>query len=250
MNENVNVMEVIWQAVDKAEDGCVYYPVAFVDFLWDNGFVDTKKFKRERWDVAFEPFKQADGLFKLTHEEFLTLNKYRYSGEIHIPFDAMRINEGKYTDEGFGQLVSDSIAPSCAFADPELQKFVGELTKEFKQPDDLILIQKSAKFKIKKLLEDSPSPLRRLELLFDNLLKKKGIAKEVEQDLQKISLVATPEQQAELQASTFIAGPSNLSESEALKLKQITKVKKNGEPAPQGGEPLKKIKRSKKGLRG
>src|SRR3989338_5821849 len=205
MNENVNVMEVIWQAVDKDEDGCVYYPVAFVDFLWDNGFVDTKKFPRETWHVAFEPFKQADGLFKLTHEEFLTLNKYRYAGEIHIPFDAMRINEGKYTDEGLDQLVSQSIAPCCSFSTGELKKFFDDLKKDFRQPDGLILVKADAKLKIKKMLEECPSPLRRLELMFDKILSDRGIEKSIAEEAQRLSTIATPQQQAALQQSTFVS---------------------------------------------
>ncbi|MDO8527243.1 MAG: hypothetical protein Q7T03_06115 [Deltaproteobacteria bacterium] len=246
----IHVMEFIWQSVDKGEDGSVHYPQAFVDLLWDNGFVDTKKFPKETWRQAFAPFKQSDDHFKLTRDEFLSLDKFRYSGDIHIPFDAMRINEGKYTDEGFGQLLNDSIIPSCALDTPTLNKFVEDLKKEFRQPDDLILIKTAAKQKIKKLLEENPSPLRRLELMFDEMLKKKGIAKEVEENTQKISTTATPDQIAALQASTFNLGPASLSESQSARLKQMTQAKTAEAPPQESGEPLKKIKRSKKGMRG
>ena len=109
MAGNINVMEFIWKTIDKAHDGCVYYTLEFIDFLWDHGFVDTQKFSRQVWRSAFEPYKQANGSFKLNQAEFFTLDKYRYTGEIYCPFDAMQINEGKYTDEGFEQLSQDSI---------------------------------------------------------------------------------------------------------------------------------------------
>lgn len=246
-----NVMDSIWQTSEKAEDGCLYYPLAFIDFLWDQGFVDTLAHPREEWRAAFEPFKQADGLYKITHAEFLTLDKYRYTGPIHIPFDAMRINEGKYTDEGLDQLVRDSIAPSCHLATAALQQWINDLKKEFRQPDDLILIKAPAKQKIKKLLDEAPSPLRHLEFLFDNLLSQKGIEKEVEAGAQKLSRVATPEQQVTLQQSTFTTGAASFAEMQAKRLKDVTKTSTpKFEEATPGGELLKKVKRSKKGLRG
>lgn len=251
MLETVNVMEAIWQTCEKGEDACFHTPLDFIDFLWDHGFVDTETHSKETWRTAFEPFKQADDSYKISHEEFLSLDKYRYTGPIHIPFDATRINEGKYTDEGFDQLARDSIEPSCGLSPPELKLFIDELKKEFRQPDDLILIKANAKQKIKKLLDDIPSPLRRLEILFDQLLSQKGIEEEVEKGAQQLSRVATPEQQALIQQSTFTTGATSFAEVQAKRLKDVTKTTtpKFEEPIP-GGEPLKKVKRSKKGIRG
>lgn len=248
----VNVMEAIWQASSKAEDGNLYYPDTFIDFLWENGFVDTAKYSKAVWKAAFDPFKQPDGIYRLTHSEFLTLEKYRYTGEIHIPFDAARINEGKYTDEGFQKLVDASIAPSSSLAPDLLRKFIEELKKEFRQDDDLLLIQAAAKTKIKKMLEENPSPLRKLELLFDDMLRSKSAAKEVEALRQQTTApAATPEQLAALQQSTFMTGAASLPEAQSKKLREMSKTlpaKELGGPAE--GEPLKKIKRSKKGVRG
>lgn len=251
MTNQVNVMEAIWASSEKADDGCLYYPIEFIDFLWDHGFVDTQKYAKEDWRRAFDPFKQADGSYKISHDEFLTLDKYRYHGEIRIPFDAMRINEGKYTDEGFGELVSDSIGPSCGLNPEPFKQFIKDLTEEYRQADGLILIKADAKLKIKKLLEDYPSPLRRLELLFDQLLKKEGIEAELETTEKRIARTATPDQQAAIQQSAFLMGDATYSEAQAKKLKGIAKAKvPEAIDTGSGGEPLKKVKRSKKGLRG
>ncbi|OGQ48632.1 MAG: hypothetical protein A3H42_05715 [Deltaproteobacteria bacterium RIFCSPLOWO2_02_FULL_46_8] len=254
MANHINVMEFIWQSVDKSADGCIYYSIEFIDFLWDHGFVDTKKFSRQTWRTAFEPFKQPNGSFKLSHAEFLSLEKYRYAGEINIPFDAMRINEGKYTDEGFEQLAEDSLSPSCSLEAQAFQQFVDALKQEFRQPDGLILIKANAKQKIKKLLEDNPSPLRRLELMFDSMLRQKGeqAAKQADEDLKSVSRTATPEQIAALQTSTFTTGPTSLSEFKADELKKVTKAMpaKLEDLNIEGAEPLTKMKRSRKGMRG
>lgn len=244
-------MEAIWQTSEKFEDGCLYYPIEFIDFLWDHGFVETQTYSKESWRLAFAPFKQPDGLFKLTHDEFLTLDKYRFTGEIHIPFDAMRINEGKYTDEGLDQLFSQSITPSSSFSTGELKEFVNDLKKNFRQPDGLILIKPDAKLKIKKMLEECPSPLRRLELMFDKLLSDREIEKSITEEAQRLSTIATPQQQAALQESTFVSGAASFSEMQARRLKELAKTAApKMETAELGGEPLKKVKRSKKGIRG
>lgn len=245
-----NVMEAIWLASPKAQDGNLHYPEAFIDFLWDNGFVDTAKYPKETWKAAFEAFKQKEGNYKITHDEFLTLDKYRYRGELHVPFDALRINEGKYTDEGFLKLVSESVAPSCSLPPDLLQKYVEELKNEFRQEDDLLLIKAPAKQKIKKLLEENPSPLRKLEILFDDMLKAKAARKEIEELQRQAAPTATPEQMAALQQSTFTSGASSYAEEQAQRLKDVAKAKPASETSPAEGEPLKKIRRSKKGLRG
>lgn len=244
-------MEVIWASSEKEKDGCLHYPPPLIDFLWDNGFVDTEKFNPEEWRQAFEAFKQKDGNYKISHDEFMTLDKYRYDGPIRIPFDPEKINEGKYTDEGFGQLVQSSIAPSCGLPPSELKQCIDDLKQEFRQDDDLVLIKAAAKQKIKKLLDEFPSPLRRLEIIFDRMMRSAGKQKEIETLDQATQMTATPEQAAAIQKSTFSAGALSVAETKAKALREITQAQSKEEPpANGGGEELKSIKRSKKGLRG
>lgn len=251
MSEPINVMEAIWASSEKGEDGSLHYPIELIDFLWDHGFVDTQQFSKETWRAAFEIFKQADETYKISHDAFVSLEKYRYTGAIRNPFDAMRINEGKYTDEGLDQLTRDSIVPSCGLPAADLQKCIDDLKKGFRQPDGLILIKADAKLKIRKLLEESPSPLRRLEFLFDSYLKKEGVEAELAQTEQQVRRVATPDQQSAVQQSAFLTGEASFSEIQAKRLKEIAKAKPLTETAGASqGEPLKKVKRSKKGLRG
>lgn len=250
MSNPINVMEAIWEMSPKEADGRVRYDQELVDFLWDYGFVDTKKFPKETWREFFGAFRQPDGTYQLNHKEFLNLEPYRYTGEIRIPLDPFRINEGKYTDEGFDKLVELSIAPSCSLLVNELQKFVTELKNEFRQSDQLILIKMPAKRQIKKLIEDHPSPLRRLEILFDKLLEQQAVKQQAIAAGQKISRVATPEEQQRLQASLFTT-QSSFAETQAQRLKEVTKARSKTETLPEAsGEELKKIKRSKKGIRG
>ena len=246
-----NSIEFIWNSLEKTEDGqkVRYYPEDAA-FLWDYGFVDTGQFSKHDWLKALTPFQQPDGTFVLNHDEFLTLDRYRYQGPVKITFDPMKINEGRYTDEGFQELVDHSIAPSCGLPAMEFKTKIDDLKKEFRQGDGLILLKQPAKLKIRAWLEEFPSPTRRRELMFDDFLKDTGYFQKAEAESQKASLVASPEQQAAIQASTFSQVPTTRTEAQAKAFKAMAKSK----PKPQAKGPatteLKKVKRSRKGLRG
>jgi hypothetical protein len=248
--DQFDVMEHLWSTIDKTEDGkFVHYDEIDVHQLYINGFVDAQQFTLQEWMKAFEPFRQADGTFLVNKDNFLALDKYRYKGEIRIPFDAMKINEGKYTDEGLDELVSASIAPSCKLPPEQLKEFFDTLKRDFRQADGLILIKTAAKTRIKTLLENNPSPLRNLELLLDHMLSERGA--DMEGDIDRAELDAAT-MQASRAASSFSETPTTKSEAKAVGLKALTKARKGkaGEVKGKDKTELKKIRRSRKGMRG
>lgn len=246
-----DVMEHLWETLDKTEDGShLRYTTVDIEQLWWMGFVDTDKIELDHWIAVFEPYRQEDGSFLLSKDDFIALDKYRYKGEIKIPFDAMLINEGRYTDEGLDDLVNVSIAPSCNLPPDKLKEFFDAIKKDFKGSDSLILIKKPAKERVKALLDSHPSPLRNLEIILDRMLSQKGseFEKEIEQ-----SEADAATSQAALQASHFSAAPTSRVEAKAKGFEEIAKSRKREPDAEIKGVAkveLKKIKRSRKGVRG
>ena len=247
-----SVMEHLWETLDKTADGKhIPYTMIDIEQLWYMGFVDTQRFGMKEWKAAFEPYRQPDGTFLLNRQQFLSLDRYRYKGEIRIPFDAMRINEGKYTDDGLDDLINASIVPSCSLPFPKIKEFFDALKKDLRQADGLILIKKPAKERIKALLDAHPSPLRNLELLLDRMLATQGeeFAKQIEK-----SEVDAATIQAAREVSSFTAAPTTRTEAGAKELKKIEKAREKRPPQPKAkGKPeveVKKIKRSRKGVRG
>ncbi len=249
--DQFDVMEHLWDTLDKAPDGNhIIYTEMDLEQLWWMGFVDTENVNMETWKAVFEPFRQPDDTFLLNKENFLNLDRYRYKGEIHVPFDAMQINEGKYTDEGFEDLVNASIVPSCGLPVNKLKEFIDTLKKDFRQEDGLILIKKESKKRIKALLAANPSPLRNLELVLDNMIAKRG--KEIQGEIDMAELDAAAIEAAK-QVSSFSAAPTTTSEAKAKGLDALTKARRKEEPAEVEGKEkteLKKIRRSRKGMRG
>jgi hypothetical protein len=249
--DQFDVMEHLWKTLEKTPDGkhIVYSEVDIVH-LWLTGFVDTEKVSLEEWKAVFEPLRQADDKFLVSKDNFLALDRYRYKGEIHVPFDAMKINEGKYTDEGLEDLIKASIIPSCGLSREKFREFVDTLKKNFRQPDGLILIKKEAKSRIKTLLDKHPSPLRNLELILDKMLAKRGEAMEGEIEMAELDAKVI---EAAKQASSFSATPMTKVEAKARGLEALTKAKRAETSAELEGKPkteLRKIKRSRKGMRG
>lgn len=244
------VMEEIWNNLIKSpdENHATFSEVDITD-LWESGFVDTEKYSLEDWVKIFEPHKNADGDYVLTKEELFEKEKYRYTGEIMIPFEPLLINEGKYTDEGLQELIDMSIYPSCSLGKKELQEFFETFKETYRGDDDLITMNMEGKRQISELINESPSPTRRRELMFDALFR---------QHIEEIAkgnvdaFKATPEQAAQVQISTFSTLPSSRSEAASKELKGIEK-RKDAPQATGGGDEgvsLKNVKKSRKGFKG
>lgn len=245
-----DVMEYLWKTLEKTADGKhIRYNIYDVEMLWKMGFVDTERYPLEEWKQVFEPYRQQDGTFLLSKDAFYALDEYRYKGEIHIPFDAMRINEGLYTDEGFNDLVDASIAPSCSLSKEELKAFFDGLKDLFRTPEGLIRINRDAKLKIDDLINRNPSPLRNLEIMFDQMLAQ-GKGREMEKQVEGLDAkMATA--RAAVEASSFSATPRSKPEAAAGGLDKLVKAREKAAEETKGpSTELKKIRRSRKGMRG
>ncbi len=249
--DKFDVMEYLWETLQKTPDGKhIRYTNKDVKQLWTMGFVDTQRIGLQEWKAIFEPMRQADGTFLLTHDQFTALDQYRYKGEIRIPFDAMMINEGKYDDPGLNELFEASIAPSCSLPKADLAKFLDEIKKEFREPGGLIIIKHPAKLKVKELLKKSPSPLRNLEILLNHMLKTKG--EQVHDAIEKAEIDAVSAKAA-MQVSSFSGKPTTRAEEKAIGLKALQQTKKKAESVEVEGKAkteLAKIRRSTRGMRG
>ncbi len=249
--DQFDVMEYLWETLPKTEDGRLHYGEGDIEQLYWLGFVDATTFTMEEWKAAVEPQRQPDETYLFNREEFMALDQYRYKGEIRIPFAAMEINEGKYTDEGFDDLVKASIAPSCNLPLAELTQFMNQLKKDFRQGDGLILIKQPAKQRIKTLIESKPSPLHNLERLLENMTQNEldRLDAEIGQAHE-----ARAELQAEQQKSTFSSTPTTRLEAKALGLKALMQARQKEQAASTDDKgqkvELKKIRRSPKGMRG
>ena len=248
----MNIMEFIWDTVERPGDGSeMIYTKDDAEALWELGFVDTGRFPKSDWFQALQPFLEQDGNFHFSKGEFLSLDSHRYQGEIKIPFNALEINEGKYTDEGIQELVDLSVAPSLSLSKSALQKKIDALKQKYRQKDGLILVKMPAKQEIRVWIDADPSPLHRLELLFADFLKQRGFLQESVKEVKAHARVATPQEQARVQASAFSILPSTVVEAKAGEFKKMAKAKTHTDTAEDDSKPkLKKIKRSPKGTRG
>ncbi len=247
------VMEYLWSQIDKTPEGNIRYSLTEVDTLWWMGFVDTQKHSLEEWREVFDAYRQPDGAYLLNKAAFLALDAYRYTGEIKVPFDPAMINEGKYTDEGLAELFELSVAPSCSLSAEELKDYLEKFKAAHREPDGLIKMAKDGKAEIQQLLQRSPSPLRNLELTLDQMIED-GVDEEMAQQL-KTNETARVTSEVAKQVSQFSSMPGSRSEVEAQRLSALQQPKPARKPAASAekkktGTELKRIRRSRKGMRG
>lgn len=262
LSGSFNGMEIFWQYLqNKPDDNHAIMTDEDIQGMWYCGMVDTKNVSMSDWTHLFDDFQQNDATYLVSREAFLALEKYRYKGEIKIPFDALMINEGKYTDEGLNELFTLSVSPSCCLEPSELHSFLENLKEKYHdEASGLINIRINAKKEIKDLIDEYPSPLRRLELFFDYMIKTKGATgtttgassvSGVETTSEGVVQI-TPEQLAELQSSSFSTKPMGEREIKMQELNRVEKrtPKKTSNIEEKATVALKKVKKSHKGMRG
>lgn len=246
-----HAMEFIWTQMHKAPDaGHITLTQNDIDALWFCGFVDTGRHPLASWRAAFDGHRGPDGHYVLSETDFLSKDHYRYQGEIHVPFDALKINEGMYTDEGFQELLDDSIAPSTRAPAASFDRFFTALKQVARQPSGLLKIDLSVKRQIRQFIDQHPSPLRRLELIFDAMLREETWDFALTGDP---PAAVAPEQVARVEASTFTMLPDNpmVAKGKALKALQKTRTAIGpGDDPTKPTRPLKQLRRSRKGMRG
>jgi len=243
-----NFMENVWNELPKTpDDDHVTLSQEEVEFVWQNGFVDTDKYSLDKWMNAFEPHKVGDK-YICSKAEFIEKDKFRFTGEIMIPFDPLLINEGKYTDEGLQELIDMSIVPSCSKSLKEIEDFFTGFKDQFREKDNLIRMDMEGKRLINDLVLNNPSPTRRREVIFDHMFEK--YLDQVESGGIE-SIKATPEQASKVQMSTFTSSPTSQVEEAAKKLKSVEKKKeKKVTDTEDKGVEIKKVRKRRKGFRG
>lgn len=241
-------IEGMWASANKDEKNRAVYTQEELENMWIGGFIDTERIKLDDWIDALDPYKLGDSKFHFDYDQFVSLDQYRYKGEIRIPFDPMNVENGKYTEESIDQLFDLTIKTSCSLPYADLKNYAEEFKKIYRIPNgDLINVNEDARLQLVTLLEDYPSPLRNLEILLDNLfsmaerfLAEQGV------DVSRVAQIASE--------SMFSKNPLTTVEKKAMDLKNLTKAKPKEEKIDSEkqneGVSLKDIKRSKRGVRG
>jgi hypothetical protein len=242
MKTPLQIMEDTWETLPKNKDGktITYFP-GDVDYLYDNGFVDTMKWSRKQWQGAFETFPKNGKNYILTRDDFLALTLFRYNGPVGEPFDPQKLREGPWEDEELDYLYLRSIKPSSAIKEEIYWASVKSL-KESGQVDDKgnLVVDEAVKKQLAYLLDKFPSPRRKLEKEVTRLRKERGIK------IQK--------QSENRDASGFMVGETD-SEVKAKDLKSLESYSSPAQqpPSDDDGKPsvsLKDLKKPKGTIKG
>src|SRR5262249_30757370 len=121
-------MLVIWEKVSQPfPEGrrCIQWRTrADIDYLYDTGFVDTDRYKKEEWIDAFKDSLLPDGSYLITREQWLAKGVYRFSGPTAAPFDPLSLQEGEWEVEEFEKILEEKIFPSTTLSKEIFRKAI------------------------------------------------------------------------------------------------------------------------------
>lgn len=243
-----NLMEDLWGQIKKTPDGKgVILTDVDMEYLWHCGFIDTRQVPFAQWAAFFTPFTvDVKGVYVLDKNNFKLIEEFRYKGPIREPFDAKKINEGAYTDQGLDELFELGVGPSVEASTEDCDAFISALKTEFRGKDKLIHMNSASKKKIGDWMDAHPSPLRRLELI----MEAKAEGRVLDPKLFQFKTSGIDAINA-MQVSVFSMRPSTVAVSKKEALGKVTQTKaKKGSVESDKTTPLHKLRRSPRGTRG
>lgn len=177
MSGSKEAMEYIWERVPKQKDGLtIRYLKADLDYLYYNGFVDTRQFSIELWKKAFKNFEQEDGSFVLNKNQFMALRLFRYDGRSDEVFDPYKVQKGPWPDKSLQKLYDKSIYKASAISEETYWTFINEMKKKpgYLDANGHFIIDDHIIHELAVLLQNYPSPRRRLEIEVSRLREEKN----------------------------------------------------------------------------
>lgn len=241
IEENRSDMETIWRRSPKEEHlpphlkgEYVLYLATDPRYLYLSGFVDVKNFSYEEWENAFQNCKQPNGSYLISKDQFIALGKYKYSGPVKKPLDAMKIREGWYKLTDWHEFCVNSILPSTSLLSIDNLILMEKMARDQgKIVGDRIFVDKSDKLRLKQLFDEHPSPVRRREIAvaeaYEELVKsesersKAAIVKTTFKKGQKLGDKDKKILKETLLKSAQITSPTNKEEPPTLSLKDLRK---------------------------
>lgn len=169
-------MEYIWERIPKQKDGkTIRYLKADLDYLYFHGFVNTFDHTLQKWKKAFEPFKRKDESYVLTKEQFVALAPFRYTGRSEEVFDPFTIQLGPWPDDKLKILYDRTIAVASDVNEKAFWAFVDSFKKAGRvDKKGQLVMDEVVQTGIYTLLEEYPSPRRRLEKEVQRIREKRG----------------------------------------------------------------------------
>lgn len=174
MTKNEEVLEWIWRQLHKQQlkmpaDRLIFEGEHDLAYLYETGFVDTDRYSKRQWILAFQENRQPDGSYSLAHGEWLAKALYRYDGPVGRPFDPMTLREGEWELNDYKKIAKEKILPETTLTYEQFLQGLKALQEQGKITDNKLVITAEKKQKLVALLNQHASPKRRRALNVDKV---------------------------------------------------------------------------------
>lgn len=167
--EKRRIMQWLWDRMHQSKlqprpDQLCFEGDHDLAYLYDCGFVDTDRHSKEDWIRAFHDSRQGDGSYRLTHEQWMAKEPYRYFGPVDPPFDTGTIREGEWILDEYKKLIKEKLLPETTVSYETFLLGFKKAQERGEIVDDIIVMTAEKKKKLKESLDRYASPRRRRAL--------------------------------------------------------------------------------------
>lgn len=161
------LLDYVWQKMtpEEEDDHRSAVEALMVD-VYQQGFIDARRFSLAQWKSACQKFSNGKGVYRFKRGDLDSLKSYFFQAQIKKPFDPHRLKDGLRPLDWTNELFQKVLRFETSMTLEAWKKFVqGQILPRFKKGEQL-LYNAALKAMLEALLDKYASPLRRLELWY------------------------------------------------------------------------------------
>lgn len=163
----MELLDYVWKKLTpEEEEGVRSASEALIADVYQQGFIDARRFSLSQWKGACQKFAKGKGLYRFQRADLDSLKNYFFQAQIKKPFDPRRLKDGPRPLAWTGELYQKVLRFETNLTLEAWKQIVNlQILPKFKKGEDLLY---NAAFKalLEAVLEKHASPLRRLELWY------------------------------------------------------------------------------------
>ncbi len=162
MEEDLKTL--VWNRLPPGEDPKTrMVDETCVRLFYRQGIVDNRRVTWENWQRAFKGFRMVEGNYVLDGKNFQKIGILFYGGTIKKPFSPHRLSDGSRPMNWLQDLYQKVLRHETSLKLEEWNQIIKEQFTETFVSRHKFQLNSQSKDLILKIIEERPSPLRRLE---------------------------------------------------------------------------------------
>lgn len=173
----MELIDYVWKKlIPEEEDGVKSASETLLADIYQQGFIDARRFSVAQWKNACQKFSKAKGVYRFKRADLDSLKNYFFQAQIKKPFDPKRLKDGPRPLDWTSELYQKVLRFETSLTLEAWRQIVQtQILPKFKKGQELFY-NPGFKSLLESVLEKHASPLRRLELWYHFQREKEAAA--------------------------------------------------------------------------